>query len=59
MRGWIVVQCDPSECGADSVMRCFGVFDSEDVAAKMLADIRDDDPDFGDGWTCVEVHDAG
>jgi hypothetical protein len=54
---WIVVQCDPDECGADAVQRCIGLFDDEDSALLFLADVRYDDPDTGSGWTCMCVED--
>lgn len=52
---WCIVQCDPDESGADSVRQVIGLFDTEDEALDILANIRDDDPDTGDGWTYMPI----
>lgn len=52
---WTVIKCDPSQKGADAVIECFGLFYTEDEALDFLADVRDDDPETGDGWTRVEI----
>jgi len=55
MSSWIVLECEPYTSGADAVRKCIGVFDSEDAALDFLADARDDDPDTGNGWTCMRI----
>lgn len=52
---WTVVECSPDQTGADAVRRAYGLFATEDDALAFLADIRDDNPDTGDGWTTAEV----
>lgn len=53
---WAVVECVPEERGADAVKRAYGLFDTEQEALDMLAEMRDDNPDTGDGWTTTPVH---
>lgn len=53
---WAVIECVPSETGADAVKRAFGLFDTEQDALDALAEMRDDNPDTGDSWTTVPVH---
>lgn len=52
---WAVVKCDPDERGADAIIKSYGVFTSEDEALEFLAEVRDDDPENGNGWTTLEV----
>ena len=41
--------------GADAVTGVWGPFDTEQEALDFLADIRDDDPERGNGWSYMEV----
>ena len=51
---WTVVQCD--ECvGADAIITAYGLFTSEEEALDLLANMRDDDPETGNGWTTVRI----
>ena len=55
--GWTVVECNPDERGADAVLGAMEFFRTEAEALAFLADVRDDDPTTGNGWTtlCVRV----
>jgi hypothetical protein len=55
--GWTVVQCNPDERGADAVLGAMEFFLTEAEALAFLANVRDDDPTTGNGWTtlCVRV----
>jgi len=53
--GWTVIECLPDERGADAVIGALGFFGTEAEALAFLADVRDDDPDRGDGWTIIPV----
>lgn len=52
---WTVVECNPDERGADAVFGARGLFSTEEDALAYLADIRNDDPDTGDGWTTCAI----
>lgn len=52
---FVIIACDPDERGADSVQHVFGVFDTEQDTLDVLADMRDDNGDVGNGWTYMEV----
>lgn len=53
--GWTVVECNPNERGADAIIGAFEVFYREEDALEFLANIRDDDPEMGNGWTTVRL----
>jgi hypothetical protein len=52
---WTVVETDSRERGADALIGARGLFSTEEEAIVHLTDIRDDDPDTGDGWTTVPI----
>ena len=52
---FVIIECNPDERGADSVLGVFGVFATEESARMLLEDMRDDDPAIGNGWTYMEV----
>ena len=55
--GWTVVECDPDERGADAVLGAMEFFFTEAEALAFLANVRDDDPITGNGWTtlCIRL----
>ena len=53
--GWTVVECNPDERGADSVLQAYEFFRTEGEALSFLAAARDDDPKYGNGWTTLRV----
>lgn len=53
--GWTLIQCDPEERGADAIIRAVAFFRTEGEALDFLADVRDDDPETGNGWTILRV----
>lgn len=55
---YVIIKCDPRECGADSVKAVYGTYETEDEALEVLAGMRDDDPELGNGWTYFEVQEA-
>jgi hypothetical protein len=57
-KAWTVVECEPNQRGADAIIRSYGVFASEDEALDFLAEIRDDDPVTGNGWTTLAIRTA-
>ena len=52
---WTVIQCDHECKGADAIVSAYGLFTSEEEALDLLANIRDDDPEAGNGWTTVRI----
>lgn len=53
--GWTVVECNPDERGADAVLGAMEFFRTEGEALDFLANVRDDDPETGNGWTVLRV----
>ena len=52
---WTVIECNPDERGADALVGARGLFRTEEEALAYLAEIRNDDPDTGDGWTTCPI----
>lgn len=52
---WTVVECNPDERGADALFGARGLFSTEEEAIVYLTDIRNDDPETGDGWTTCPI----
>lgn len=52
---WTVIECDPKGQGADAPVSTYGVFGTEEEALAYLADVRNDNPDTGNGWTTVPI----
>ena len=53
---FVIIECNPDERGADSVLGVWGMFYTEDEVLDALANMRDDDPEYGNGWTYMDVH---
>jgi len=53
--GWTVVKCNSDECGADAILQGYEFFRTEGEALSFLANVRDDDPKYGNGWTTLRV----
>lgn len=53
-----IIECNPDERGSYSVLGVWGLFATEEEALDVLADMRDDDPETGDGWTYMEIRDV-
>ena len=52
---FVIIRTLPEWRGADCIASVLGPFDSEDEALEALAEVRDDDPEYGNGWTYMEV----
>jgi hypothetical protein len=53
---FVIIECDPNDRGADAIIGVYGVVATEESAQMLLADMRDDDPNTGNGWTYMEVN---
>ena len=52
---FVIVCCDPDEYGADSVRSVYHGGDTLEETLEILAEMRDDDPEYGKGYTYMEV----
>lgn len=52
---FVIIRTIPEWHGADCIAGVLGPFESEDEALEVLAEVRDDDPEYGNGWTYMEV----
>lgn len=52
---FVIVCCDPEEYGADSVRNVHCGGSTLEETLDILSEMRDDDPDYGNGYTYMEV----
>ncbi len=52
---FVIIVCDPNECGADSVISVYHASNDEAETLEILAEMRDDNADSGRGYTYMEV----
>lgn len=55
---FVIIECDPNDRGADAIVRVYGIYDTPSEALDILTSMRDDDPETGNGFTYMEVHNA-
>ena len=55
---FVIIEADENMRGADAIIAVYGVYHTHGEVVDILTSMRDDDPETGNGFTYMEVHNA-